>query len=111
MALSRHQAEGLAWLATAANAAALLCFGVGVLLARYFSGGSDLAVPILAPVLLLLSQDGLLLADLTQRRRYAPPAMAVSGYLAVAGAAQMAGRVLAGEAPMVRGLLVYGYTA
>ena len=50
--------------------------------------GSDLAVFLLAPILLLLSQDPLLSA-LTSRRRYFPMALAISSYLGASSALQV----------------------
>ncbi len=49
------------------------------------------AILVLAPVLLLLSQDPLLFRFLEDRRRYAPPAAAVTAYLAGTALWQLAG--------------------
>ncbi|CAG9466123.1 unnamed protein product [Pedinophyceae sp. YPF-701] len=74
-------AEGLGWLPTAGNAATLLCFVTGAVLSRWFMDRASLSVLSLAPVLLLLNQDAYLLPNLTQARRYAPLAAAVSSAL------------------------------
>ena len=52
-------------------------------------GGSPEAIFMLAPLLLLLSQDPLLLPDLEDRQRYFPPALAVTGYLVTAAVVQV----------------------
>lgn len=46
--------------------------------------GADEAIFVLAPILLLLSQDPLLFRGLTERRRYFPPELCASAYLTVA---------------------------
>jgi hypothetical protein len=53
--------------------------------------GAPAAILLLAPVLLLLAQDPLLLPWLEDRRRYAPPCAAVTAYLAAAAAWQLVG--------------------
>lgn len=42
-----------------------------------------------SPLLLMLSQDPLLLRHLGERQRYVPPVLAFSGYLAIATAVQV----------------------
>lgn len=54
-----------------------------------FAGGAPEALLLLSPLLLLLSQDQLLLRGLGERQRYAPPVAAFSGYLALTAAAQV----------------------
>lgn len=46
--------------------------------------GADEAIFVLAPILLLLSQDPLLFRGLTERRRYFPPVLCASAYLTIA---------------------------
>jgi len=99
VARSRLHAEGIDWLAPAANVAAVLCFGLAVAVARHFTGGADFAVPVLAPVLLLLNQDGYLLAGLTRRRRYMPPVAAVSLYLGASALTALLGALVRGRVP------------
>ena len=52
--------------------------------------GEAAGILLLAPVLLLLAQDPLLLRFLEERRRYVPPLAAVMGYLAGAALWQLA---------------------
>ena len=52
--------------------------------------GVPVAILLLAPILLLLAQDPLLLRWLEDRRRYVPPCAAVTAYLAAAAAWQLA---------------------
>lgn len=56
---------------------------------RYLTGGAPEAVFMLAPLLLMLSQDPLLLRQLGERHRYAPPAAAIALYLTIAGAIEV----------------------
>jgi hypothetical protein len=56
---------------------------------RYLTGGAPEAVFMLAPLLLMLSQDPLLLRQLGEGQRYAPPAAAIVLYLTIAGALQV----------------------
>lgn len=97
VAASRLQVERLAWLPAAANAATGTCFVLSVSLAKYFIGGTDLAVPVLAPILLLLNQDAYLLKGLTPRRRYAPPIAAVGLYLGTSALLKLAGLLFGGD--------------
>ena len=53
------------------------------------AGGSPEAIFMLAPLLLLLSQDPLLLTGLEDRLRYFPPALALTAYLTVTAVAQV----------------------
>ena len=75
------RAEGLGWLPLASNLITLLCFGICVVLDRMWFEGGELMVLPLCSLLLMLSQDSLLLPSLTQRRRYFFPVLAAVGHL------------------------------
>jgi hypothetical protein len=53
------------------------------------AGGEPEPLLLLSPLLLLLSQDPLLLRHLSERQRYLPPVLAMSGYLAASSAVQI----------------------
>jgi hypothetical protein len=59
--------------------------------ARYLTNGAPEAVFLVAPLLLLLSQDPLLLRRLGEEQRYAPPLAAVAGYLTLTAAREVGG--------------------
>eukprot|EP00897_Mesotaenium_endlicherianum_P006418 jgi/Mesen1/5804/ME000293S04962 len=73
-----------AWLPAIGNAATLLCFALALLLNATVTGGSDRSIFFIVPVLLLLNQDASTLAGFTDRQRYFPLTVAISGYLACA---------------------------
>lgn len=52
-------------------------------------GGQPEPLLLLAPLLLMLSQDPLLLRQLGERQRYLPPVLAVSAYLCVFAVVQV----------------------
>eukprot|EP00879_Flechtneria_rotunda_P012843 GHRR01013409.1.p1 GENE.GHRR01013409.1~~GHRR01013409.1.p1 ORF type:complete len:1004 (+),score=317.90 GHRR01013409.1:346-3357(+) len=91
LAVRRLSREGLAWVPTAGNIATLLAFGICVYLNMYMTGGAAEALVLLAPLLLMLSPDPLLLRHLGERQRYLPPVMAVSAYLAATAQLQVQG--------------------
>lgn len=76
-AAHRLAAEGMGWIPTACNLVTFQCFVLCIFLNIEFTGGEDGAVLLLAPILLLLCQDPLLLRGLTDRQRYFPPALAI----------------------------------
>ena len=82
LALQRLNSQGLGWVPTLGNMTTLLCFGLCLALNEQFTGGNEAAILLIAPVLLLLSQDPLLMRGLSDARRYLPPAAAVTVYLA-----------------------------
>ncbi|PSC73750.1 no exine formation 1 [Micractinium conductrix] len=90
-ALQRLSQDGLGWVPTCCNLAALLCFGMCMALNVQVTGGSPAAILLLSPLLLLLAQDPLLLRWLEDRRRYLPPLAAVTAYLAGGALWQLAG--------------------
>ncbi|WIA13369.1 hypothetical protein OEZ85_006949 [Tetradesmus obliquus] len=89
LALRRLSREGLGWVPTAGNVCTLLAFGICVYLNRYMTGGAPEAMLMLAPLLLMLSQDPLLLRQLGERQRYLPPVLAFSCYLTISSAIQV----------------------
>lgn len=88
--------NNMAWAPTWCNIMTLICFSLGLWLNRLVTGGADVAIFLLAPVLLLLCQDGVLLPSLSHMRRYFPPALAIVGYL-VASTGLGLGNALGGE--------------
>ena len=53
------------------------------------AGGAPEPLLLLTPLLLMLSQDPLLMRHLGERQRYLPPVLAFSGYLAIGSAVQV----------------------
>lgn len=86
--LQRLGREGLAWAPCVSN----ICTGIAFLMALslnvYVTGGSPEAIFMLAPLLLLLSQDPLLLPWLEDRLRYFPPALATTLFLTTTAISQ-----------------------
>lgn len=81
--LQRLTAVGLGWVPTLGNLLTLTAAVLGLALNMFLTSGSPEAVFMLAPLLLLLSADPLLLPGLAERKRYFPPAAAISSYLLV----------------------------
>lgn len=92
-ALQQLAADGMAWVPTACNLVTLLCFGLCYALNVVFTGGDDAAVLLLAPILLLLCQDPVILRGLTDRRRYFPPVLGAVTMLAWSCASLILGDV------------------
>lgn len=63
------------------NTATILCFLICLVLNFHLTGGSDRAIILLAPILLLLNQDMALLVGLGDRERYLPVTCVLSIYL------------------------------
>jgi hypothetical protein len=91
IALRRLAREGLGWVPTACNACALLTFAGGLIVNHHVTGGEPEAVLLLAPLLLLLSQDPVFFPALGEQQRYFPPVAAVTACLAGAAGHQVAG--------------------
>ena len=87
--IQRLTQEGLGWVPTLGNLVAFLCFGLCLALNTAVTGGADAAALLLAPVMLLLSQDPLLLRGLEPPRRYFAPALALAAHLAVSAGWQL----------------------
>ncbi|CAM6093060.1 unnamed protein product [Calypogeia fissa] len=73
-------AEG-AWMPAIGNMATVLCVVLCLVLNMHLTGGSDHAVLVLAPILLLLNQDANLLTGFGDRQRYFPSTFVISTYL------------------------------
>nr|ATG71033.1 no exine fromation 1 [Cupressus sempervirens] len=73
-------AEG-AWMPAVGNVAAGLCFLLCLILNVHLSGGSNRAIFILAPILLLLNQDSNFITGFGDRQRYFPLTAVISLYL------------------------------
>uniref|UniRef100_A0A061QRP1 Nef1-like protein n=1 Tax=Tetraselmis sp. GSL018 TaxID=582737 RepID=A0A061QRP1_9CHLO len=76
---------GLGWLPLAGNLVTILCFLLCVALSStMYEGSAAVALP-LSSILLMLSQDPVLLPSLTLRRRYVPPLLAAVCHLTILG--------------------------
>jgi hypothetical protein len=91
-------AAGASWLPATGNCAALLAFGLALVLNHGITGSSCASIFALAPLLLLLSGDAGALAGLGTAQRYAPPAAAVWLFLTALGAVRAAAAGAAGGA-------------
>ncbi len=81
--------EGLGWLPTTGNLACLTWLSLALYLNWSVQGAPDEAIFLLAPSLLLLNRDPLLMPGLQPSRRYAPCSLAVSLYLVVSSLASV----------------------
>jgi len=91
MVLRRLAREGLGWVPTAGNLCTLLAFAGCLVVNQTVTGGEPEAVLLLTPLLLLLSQDPVLLRGLTEQQRYFPPVLAATLYLAASAVAETVG--------------------
>jgi hypothetical protein len=91
-------AAGASWLPATGNFAALLAFGLALVLNHGITGSSCASIFALAPLLLLLNGDAGALAGLGTAQRYAPPAAAVWLFLTALGAVRAAAAGAAGGA-------------
>jgi hypothetical protein len=99
VALHRLSKHGLVWAPSAGNLFTLLAFTIGIALNSTLMDSRPEAVFMLAPLLLLLSQDPFLFRALGEQQRYAPPISAASGYLAISTLAKVYGGYAAGVGP------------
>jgi len=67
--------------ASIGNMAATLALMIGMWLNNQYLNGTEISIMCLAPILLLLNQDGGLLVELNENRRYFPVLAVISGYL------------------------------
>ena len=81
--------QGLGWLPTTGNLACLSWLCIALYLNWQAKGAPDEAIFLLAPSLLLLNRDPLLLPGLKSSQRYAPCSLAVSLYLLLSGTASV----------------------
>ncbi|KAI8462462.1 MAG: hypothetical protein J3K34DRAFT_462917 [Monoraphidium minutum] len=89
--LRRLAREGLGWVPTFGNACTLLAFAGGLAVNSHVTRGEPEPVLLLAPLLLLLGRDALLLRGLGEQQRYFPPVLAVSLYLTALSVANTVG--------------------
>ncbi|KAL6567915.1 hypothetical protein OROGR_001583 [Orobanche gracilis] len=78
--IKRMATEG-AWMPAVGNVATAMCFFICIILNVHLTGGSNRAIFILAPILLLLNQDLDFLAGFGDKQRYFPVSIAISVYL------------------------------
>uniref|UniRef100_A0A803L1I4 No exine formation 1 n=1 Tax=Chenopodium quinoa TaxID=63459 RepID=A0A803L1I4_CHEQI len=78
--IRRMAAEG-AWMPAVGNVATVLCFAICLILNINLTGGSNRAIFLLAPILLLLNQDSDFVAGFGDKQRYFPVVVVISSYL------------------------------
>ncbi|KAJ0915071.1 hypothetical protein HanPSC8_Chr06g0245771 [Helianthus annuus] len=78
--IKRMAAEG-AWMPAVGNVATIMCFAICLILNVNLTGGSNRAIFLLAPILLLLNQDSDFVAGFGDKQRYFPVTIVISGYL------------------------------
>ncbi|GAB2234255.1 hypothetical protein Drorol1_Dr00003500 [Drosera rotundifolia] len=78
--IKRIAAEG-AWMPSVGNVATVLCFAICLILNNNLTGGSNRAIFLLAPILLLLNQDSEFIAGFSDKQRYFPVTVVISVYL------------------------------
>ncbi|XP_076956817.1 uncharacterized protein LOC143632121 isoform X2 [Bidens hawaiensis] len=78
--IKRMAAEG-AWMPAVGNVATVMCFAICLILNVNLTGGSNRAIFLLAPILLLLNQDSDFVAGFGDKQRYFPVTVVISGYL------------------------------
>ncbi|XP_057530619.1 uncharacterized protein LOC130809034 [Amaranthus tricolor] len=78
--IKRMAAEGT-WMPAVGNVATVLCFAICLILNVTLTGGSNRAIFLLAPILLLLNQDSDFVAGFGDKQRYFPVTIAISSYL------------------------------
>eukprot|EP00742_Colponemidia_sp_Colp-10_P009350 GILJ01010188.1.p1 GENE.GILJ01010188.1~~GILJ01010188.1.p1 ORF type:complete len:1062 (+),score=129.11 GILJ01010188.1:180-3188(+) len=72
----------LDWMPGIGNLATIFAFVLTLTLNLYYFKEDDMSILLLSPILLLLSRDNRLFSELTEERRYAPLAAAVTGLMA-----------------------------
>ncbi|KAL4191966.1 hypothetical protein AMTRI_Chr06g191580 [Amborella trichopoda] len=80
LTVKKLAAEG-AWMPFIGNVSTLLCFTICLVLSIHLTGGSNRAIFLITPILLLLNQDSDFLIGFGDRQRYFPVVLAISGYL------------------------------
>ncbi|KMS99436.1 hypothetical protein BVRB_2g045560 [Beta vulgaris subsp. vulgaris] len=78
--IRRMAAEG-SWMPAVGNVATVLCFAICLILNVNLTGGSNRAIFLLAPILLLLNQDSDFVAGFGDKQRYFPVVVVISSYL------------------------------
>ncbi|KAJ3671798.1 hypothetical protein LUZ60_007877 [Juncus effusus] len=80
LTIKRLSAEA-AWMPLIGNISTILCFIICLILNISLTGGSNRAIFLLAPILLLLNQDSDIISSFGDRQRYFPVIFAISTYL------------------------------
>ncbi|KAK8939496.1 hypothetical protein KSP40_PGU008653 [Platanthera guangdongensis] len=78
--IKRLAAEA-SWMPAIGNLSTILCFIICLIISMSLSGGSNLAIFYLSPILLLLNQDSDILASFGDRQRYFPVTLSISVFL------------------------------
>lgn len=78
--IKRIAAEG-AWMPAVGNVATVMCFAICLILNVNLTGGSNRAIFLLAPILLLLNQDSDFVDGFGDKQRYFPVVVVISSYL------------------------------
>ena len=90
LTMQRLGGHGLGWVPTWCNLMTLTSFGLALWLSRLVTGGADAVILMLAPVLLLLTQDAFFIPRMNEQKRYFPPALAITCYLTGSALMRMA---------------------
>eukprot|EP00798_Chlamydomonas_sp_ICE-L_P021509 gene21509-28492_t len=88
VALQRLHREGLAWVPTAGNIFTITAMILTVSVNMYLTGGSCEAILMLAPLLLLLSQDPIFFSELNDHQRYFPSVIMSTAFLSITALSQ-----------------------
>lgn len=82
--IKRMAAEG-AWMPAVGNVATVMCFAICLILNVTLTGGSNRAIFLLAPILLLLNQDTYFVAGFGDKQRDFPVTVVITSYLVLTG--------------------------
>ncbi|KAK9675318.1 hypothetical protein RND81_11G000300 [Saponaria officinalis] len=74
-----------AWMPAVGNVATVMCFAICLILNITLTGGSNRAIFLLAPILLLLNQDTDFVAGFGDKQRYFPVSVVITSYLVLTG--------------------------
>ncbi|MEW5297524.1 MAG: hypothetical protein WDW36_000729 [Sanguina aurantia] len=86
--MQRLSQEGLAWVPLVGNVATFTAFALLLALNGHLTGATPEAIFMLAPLLLLLSQDPVILPMLGEQQRYFPSGLALVAYLTLTAVMQ-----------------------
>ncbi|XP_074307522.1 uncharacterized protein LOC141642589 [Silene latifolia] len=78
--VKRMAADGV-WMPAVGNVATIMCFAICLILNFTLTGGSNRAIFLLAPILLLLNQDTDFVGGFGDKQRYFPVTVVISSYL------------------------------
>ncbi|KAL9246615.1 hypothetical protein vseg_020130 [Gypsophila vaccaria] len=82
--IKKMAVEG-AWMPAVGNVATVMCFAICLILNVTLTGGSNRAIFLLAPILLLLNQDTDFVAGFGDKQRYFPVCTVITSYLVLTG--------------------------